>query len=59
MTPVELQKLVDAVKNILPAVIKEWNEIKLIQFETLYEQSFEQYFKNLQTQEKTKRLSSI
>jgi hypothetical protein len=55
----DLQKLALAIKTTLPEVVKEWNKNKLSQFETLYEQPFEEYFKGRQTQEKTKVVAPI
>lgn len=59
MNTAELQRLIDAIKTTLPLVIKEWNDHSLSQFEALYRQPFKQYFRDRQTQEKTKLLSPI
>ena len=47
-------KLKIAIESVIPEMVKEWNEVKLPIFEKLYEQSFSEYFKGRQTQEKTK-----
>lgn len=54
-----MNKLVNAIKIVIPEVIQEWNTIKLPLFEQLVEQSFENYFEGRQTQEKTKMLAPI
>lgn len=54
-----MNKLVDAIKTVIPEVIQEWNTIKLPLFEQLVEQSFEKYFEGRQTQEKTKMVAPI
>jgi hypothetical protein len=54
-----MQSLVDAIRQILPEVVKEWNTVKLPLYESLVEQSFEKYFEGRQTQEKTKMVAPI
>jgi hypothetical protein len=55
----EMIRLADSIKQVLPAVVKEWNAVKLPLFESLVEQSFADYFKKRLTQEKTKMLAPI
>ena len=55
----KMDDLLKAVKESIPLVIEEWNNVKLKQFESLYEQSFEEYFSNRETQEKTKVVSPV
>lgn len=54
-----MQTLSDAIQQVLPEVVQEWNTIKLPLFESLVEQSFEKYFEGRQTQEKTKMVAPI
>tara|TARA_B110000858_G_C17770639_1_gene459417 strand:- start:129 stop:680 length:552 start_codon:yes stop_codon:yes gene_type:complete len=54
-----MKKLIDAIYLSIPEVIKEWNENKLTQLESLVEQPFKEYFNNRQTQEKTKMVSPV
>lgn len=52
-------ELTAAIKKVVPMIVDEWNNIKLGQFEQLFEQEFEHYFANRQTQEKTKLAAPI
>jgi len=54
-----MQALVNAIQQILPEVVNEWNTVKLPLYESLVEQSFEKYFEGRQTQEKTKMVAPI
>jgi hypothetical protein len=54
-----MQKLVAAIKIVVPKVVEEWNTVKLPLFELLVEQSFKDYFEGRQTQEKTKMVAPI
>ena len=47
-------KLREAIADVIPELVEEWNTVKLSKFEDLYEQSFAELFKDRQTQEKTK-----
>lgn len=51
--------LINAIQQVVPSMIQEWNTSKLPQFESLVEQSFEKYFEGRQTQEKTKMVAPI
>lgn len=55
----QIDLLVSAIRESVPAVVAEWNTKKLPQFENLVEQSFRQYFDGRQTQEKTKLVAPI
>ena len=54
-----MNDLINALQQVLPAVVKEWNEVKLQQFEQLFGQTFEKFFEGRQTQEKTKLVAPI
>jgi hypothetical protein len=54
-----IQDLVDAIRQVMPEVVDEWNTTKLEQFEQLFGQSFENFFQGKQTQEKTKLIAPI
>ena len=43
----------------MSAIIDKWNEVKVPLFEELYETPFREYYKDRQTQEKTKNVSPI
>ena len=45
-------KLKENIKEVLPLVVDEWNNVKLPAFESLIEKSFKDYFEGRQTQEK-------
>ena len=47
------------ISQIMPLLVREWNEIKLPLFEQLVEQKFSDYFQGRQTQEKTKMVAPI
>ena len=47
------------IKEVLPELVDTWNNEKLPLLETVWEQSFRDYFSNRQTQEKTKKYQSI
>jgi hypothetical protein len=59
MKTTDQQELIAAIQSIMPAVMHEWNTVKLPLFEALVEQSFEEYFEGRQTQEKTKLVAPI
>ena len=50
-------QLNNAIADVIPELVKEWNTDKLPKFEDLYEQSFAELFKDRQTQEKTKAVA--
>ena len=52
-------KLKENIKEVLPLVVDEWNNVKLPAFESLIEKSFKDYFEGRQTQEKTKMVAPI
>ncbi len=52
-----MQELIKAIEMSIPLVVDNWNDVKIKQFEILYEQPFAEYFRNRQTQEKTKGLT--
>ena len=54
-----MNQLIDAIKQVMPDMVNEWNTVKLPLFESLVEQNFEQYFGGRQTQEKTKMVAPI
>lgn len=54
-----MEELIKAIEKSIPLVVNEWNTKKIKQFEDLYEQPFNEYFKNRQTQEKTKTVSPV
>ena len=54
-----MEKLIQAIKDSIPLVIEEWNNKKINHFEILFEHSFEDYFCERETQEKTKIISPI
>ena len=55
----DISKLQKTIKECIPLVVKEWNDVKLKEFNKLFEKSFFEYFNNRQTQEKTKIVSPI
>lgn len=55
----DVKILKNAIEIAIPLTIDEWNKTKKKKFENLMEQSFENYFLNKQTQEKTKMVSPI
>jgi hypothetical protein len=54
-----MQPLIDAIRANLPAIVDEWNTVKLPLFESLVEKKFVDYFKGRQTQEKTKMVAPV
>jgi hypothetical protein len=52
-----LSVLRKAIAAVIPVLVKEWNTVKLPEFERIYEQSFASLYKNRQTQEKTKAIA--
>ncbi len=54
-----MQELIKAIEMSIPLVVDNWNDVKIKQFEILYEQPFAEYFRNRQTQEKTKVVSPV
>jgi len=54
-----MNKLIEAIRQSLPAVAQEWNTVKLPLFETLVEKPFAEYFDGKQTQEKTKLMAPV
>ena len=48
-----------SIKQVVPKMIKEWNEVKLPMFEELVGKNFSDYFEGRQTQEKTKMVAPI
>jgi len=52
-----MDTLRNTIQQILPELVREWNEIKLPLFEQLVEQKFADYFAGRQTQEKTKMVA--
>ena len=59
MNKQELKTLGNAIKKVLPEVVKDWNENKLKQFETFFESNYEDFFFKRKTQERTKILSPV
>jgi hypothetical protein len=55
----ETKLILSNLKNVVFNMASEWNNKKLMLMEELFEQSFEDYFKGRQTQEKTKVVAPI
>ena len=55
----DIELLAKALEEVMPQICKEWNEVKVPLFEELYETPFREYYKDRQTQEKTKNVSPI
>lgn len=55
----KLDKLYESIRKVVPLVVKEWNDVKINQFQLLFEKSFQDHYKNRQTQEKTKNVSPV
>ena len=54
-----MKELRNTIKEILPELVDSWNNEKLPLLETVWEQSFSDYFSNRQTQEKTKMVAPV
>lgn len=52
-------RLIEAIQQVVPVMVQEWNTVKLPQFEQLVEQTFAAYFEGRQTQEKTKMVAPV
>jgi len=54
-----MKELRNTIKEVLPELISIWNNEKLPLLETVWEQSFNDYFTGRQTQEKTKMVAPV
>ena len=55
----DIELLAKTLQEVMPQICKEWNKVKLPLFEELTETPFREYYKDRQTQEKTKNVSPI
>ena len=54
-----MKELRNTIKEVLPELVDTWNNEKLPLLETVWEQSFKDYFSKRQTQEKTKMVAPV
>ena len=55
----DIELLAKTLREVMPQICDEWNNVSLPLMEKLYRKSFKDIFKNRQTQEKTKAISPI